>query len=83
MRRMTSQEAREKVEALVENSTTGVAIMEAVDAYGDARELKGHVAACGKLDGPYCGEDGVPYCDEAKRLQGGTHDEATANRREV
>ena len=28
---MNSQEAREKVEALVENSTTGVGIMDAVD----------------------------------------------------
>ena len=36
---MTRQEACEKLEALVENSTTGVAIMAAADVYGDAREL--------------------------------------------
>lgn len=46
-------------------------IMDAADAYGDARELRGHVQACKKLvdtgDGnSYCGEDGV-YCDDAPK----------------
>ena len=80
---MNSQQAREKLEALVENSTTGVDIMAAVDVLGDARELKGHVAACeksinfgvkdGTLSSPghtRCGQDGY-YCEEGKRLQGG------------
>ena len=73
---MTSQEALEKLGALVENSTTGVAIMAAVEVYGDARELEGHAAACGNYKaverpgapmgmGPKCGDEW--YCDKAPR----------------
>ena len=77
---MNSQQARKKLEALVENSTTGVDIMAAADAYGDARELEGHVAACtvfasvkegGSIDYGVTCSDGGWYCEEAKRLQGG------------
>ena len=72
---MTSQEAREKLEALVENSTTGVDIMAAVDVL----MLAVHVEACRETyAGWECGQlaaDGPPeaawYCDEAKGLQGG------------
>ncbi len=53
-----------------------------IDAYGDARELKGHVRVCGRYAasgehgappalGPKCG-DGW-YCDQAKKL-GGSHE---------
>ena len=50
------------------------ALMEAADAYGDARELKGHVDACGAatdtgftgIGAKWCG-DGY-LCDKAKEL---------------
>ena len=47
-----------------------VAFLAAADVYGDARELKGHVGACGKYQlidgyavGPPCGDKW--YCDTA------------------
>ena len=63
---MTVEEAREKLCGVV-----GAADEWLVDAYGDARELKGHVEACrrrkivGRTDSlsPNCG-DGW-YCDQA------------------
>ena len=75
---MTSQEAREALEALVENSTTGVDIMAAADTYGDTRELggklKGHIEAC-EVVGMIVGESDTVtkacgdnwYCDKAPR----------------
>ena len=68
---MTSQQARKKLEALVENSTTGVDIMAAVDV----AMLAVHVAVCGKvvvfigIDPVYCGQpcDKIRYCDKAPR----------------
>ena len=76
---MNSQQAREKLEALVENSTTGVDIMAAVDVYA----LAVHVEACEKVSSSPvfsfpCG-DGLKnalglvdpatifYCDKAPR----------------
>ena len=70
------KEAREKLKALARSIVaTEAEVMTAADVYGDARELEGHVEACGWRTGDpetgysKCGE-GV-YCDEGKRLQGG------------
>ena len=80
---MTGQEARERLEDYVGHSVMlpeeRERIMAAADAVGDARELKGHVAACLKKQaatdarGPRsCGAgDAAWYCAEGKRLQGG------------
>ena len=72
---MNSQQARKKLEALVENSTTGVDIMAAADVL----MLAVHVEACEKsinfgvkgetLSSPghtRCGQDEW-YCDQAPR----------------
>ena len=49
-------------------------VMNAVDAYGAARELKGHVGACNKWRYPatadhalYCGDGWL--CDKAKEIE--------------
>ena len=53
-----------------EHGKAWAAYKDAADAYGDARELKGHVAACGKYQlidgyavGPPCGDKW--YCEDA------------------
>ena len=67
---------REALERIVNNvlprKHTG--IMAAADAYGDARELKGHVKTCGKRHGesfvvPDCGTEGW-YCEDAPIKEG-------------
>ena len=72
---------REALDHIIRVSRGIQPILAAADAYGDARELKGHVAACetlgGKLtrtdigwDSQHCGEewDGETWhCDRAPR----------------
>ena len=62
---------REALERVLHSAPSGMftKFMAAADAYGDARELKGHVEACGKRHGesfvvPDCGTEGW-YCDRA------------------
>ena len=81
---MTRQEAREKLEFAVSKMADEQEpmvpakalrpIMAAADAYGDARELEGHVAACEERKGAgpqmagwsiKCGDDW--YCERAPR----------------
>ncbi len=49
------EEAREALEALLRSLTgTQAEVMEAADAYGDARDLKGHVNVCKERSVSWC-----------------------------
>ena len=72
----TIKEAREIVRALVDDPHTAVDdVMIAVDAYGAARELKGHVEACQTRDctpgygapSHACGDGWL--CDDAREIE--------------
>lgn len=82
---MNVEEAREALKAAIRVGLVGTelqiesktfALISCADAYGDARELKGHVEACGKAnqggnpaDGPeYCGHDGW-LCEQAQAIE--------------
>ncbi len=79
---MNIEEARQKLEDVAGNFYLArTSIMEAADAYGDARELKGHVDACGKrgpriraggylvatIPSPKCGDGWL--CPQAKEIE--------------
>ena len=70
------EELEREVNAAVKYSHDADHLMNQVDAYGDARELKGHVEACehginkpSDFGDDVCG-DGDFLCDRAKALGG-------------
>ena len=75
---MSIEEAREALDKLTWNATCDedeqAVLLEAADAYGAARELKGHVDACGATNSEKapCGtawRGMVWLCDVAKEIE--------------